>query len=397
MQYITKVPEEHELDNLIENQFKHHFGHAPTNIYSAPGRVNLIGEHTDYNDGFVLPAAINFRTWIAASHRGDRIVEAIALDETDAYDAPTQTRFSLDQELTKDPNARWSDYLRGMVNELLNAGFNLSGVNLVITGNVPRGAGLSSSAALENVIALALTNMANEKIDGVTAARLGQAAENNYVGCQCGIMDQMVSAKGKAGSALLLDCRSLETRLVPIPEECALIVVNSNVKRGLVDSEYNTRRQQCEAAANFFGINALRDLDIKTLEEQQHLMDEIVFKRAKHIVTENSRTLAAAIALDNNHLASLSKLMFSSHESMKNDFEITVPEIDTLVDIIRQVIRNLGGVRMTGGGFGGCVIAIVPKDLQNQVIEAVQQKYTAKTGLIADIFLCHASDGAFSQ
>jgi len=383
------------LNSQIHAQFHAHFGHQPEKLYSAPGRVNLIGEHTDYNGGFVLPAAINFHTWIAASPRADRWIEAVALDETDSGNQPTRTRFSLDQPLQKDPEAPWSDYLRGMVSELQKAGYTLAGVNLVVSGNVPRGAGLSSSAALENVIALALTDMADETIDGVTAAKLGQAAENNYVGCQCGIMDQMVSARGKQGAALLLDCRSLETRLVSVPNDCALIVVNSNVKRGLVDSEYNTRREQCEMAVDYFNIETLRDLSLETLFAHEAALDPMVFKRAKHVVTENARTLAAADALAKRDLPALSQLMYDSHESMKHDFEITVPPIDNLVDIIREVIGRRGGVRMTGGGFGGCVVAIVPKSLQQEVIAAVEDQYQGATGFHADIFVCETADGAF--
>ncbi len=385
------------MDHLITAQFTDYFGKAPEGIYSAPGRVNIIGEHTDYNNGFVLPVAINFRTWIGVSRRPDKVIDAIALDEKDELNRPTRTQFHIDDTDEKDPAAPWSDYLRGMVSEMLARGISLTGANLVISGDVPRGAGLSSSAALENAIALALTDIANVNIDGISAAKIGQAAENNYVGCQCGIMDQMVSAVGRKGSALLLDCRSLETRQVRFPEGCSLIVVNSNVKRGLVDSEYNTRRLQCEAAARFFELDSLRDLDLARLMENQHAMDPIVFKRAKHVVTENSRTLAAAVALDNTHLESLSRLMFESHESMKNDFEITVPPIDTLVDIIRSVVGDAGGVRMTGGGFGGCVVALVSNTLERTVIDAVKKEYREKTSLHPDVFICHTSDGAFSN
>lgn len=383
------------METIVKEQFNQIFGHEPKRVYSAPGRVNLIGEHTDYNDGFVLPAAINFCTWIAASKRPDNIIEAVALDELDSEQKPTKTRFEIGSVLEKDSNAPWSDYLRGVVIELLAKGFKLCGANLAIKGNVPRGAGLSSSASLEVAIALTLTQLSEENIDGVTAAKVGQAAENNFAGCQCGIMDQMVSSLGKKDNAVLLDCRSLETELIPIARESSLIVVNSNVKRGLVDSEYNTRRQQCEQAAAHFNVSSLRDVTLQQLQSEKDNMDAVVYKRALHVLTENQRTLDATEALKNSDFKTLSRLMFESHESMKNDFEITVKPIDDLVNIIRNVIGEQGGVRMTGGGFGGCIVALVPLHLQAKVLVAVNNEYNKISGYEPTIFICEASDGAF--
>lgn len=384
------------MENIIRSEFESFFQCAPEHIYSAPGRVNLIGEHTDYNDGFVLPAAINFRTWIGASKRTDDKIVGVALDELDANGTPISTEFSISDTIVKDPQAPWSDYLRGVVVELLKAGYEIPGANLMIKGNVPRGAGLSSSAALEIAIALTLTDLASNRIDGVKAAQVGQAAENNFAGCQCGIMDQMVSALGKEGQALLLDCASLKTKLVPIPDDISLIVVNSNVKRGLVDSEYNTRREQCESAAKHFGATTLREVSLAQLLEEKDTLEEKVYRRALHVLTENQRTLDATEALANGDLESLSSLMHESHESMKNDFEITVQPIDDLVDIIRKVIGNQGGVRMTGGGFGGCIVAMVPKALEQSVVEAVNTEYPKVSGKEPSIFICAASDGAFA-
>lgn len=385
------------MENIIIEAFKTRFNHEPNNVYSAPGRVNLIGEHTDYNDGFVLPAAINFRTWIGASKRDDRMIEAIALDETDENGVPITTLFSLDENIEKDTNAPWSDYLRGVVVELKKEGFTLCGANLVIKGNVPRGAGLSSSAALEIAIALTLTSVSGEAIDGVKAALVGQAAENNFAGCQCGIMDQMVSALGKKDCALLLDCESLESKLVPVPSDCSIIVVNSNVKRGLVDSEYNTRREQCEEAAKHFGAKTLRAVSLEQLNSEKRNLDPMVYRRALHVLTENQRTLDATTALASGDFSTLSKLMYESHESMKNDFEITVPLIDGLVDIMRSVIGDFGGVRMTGGGFGGCVVAVVPKALEQAVVDKVTEEYPKLASFEPSVFICSASDGAFSS
>jgi len=386
---------EEPLEKQVRENFRRYFASESCTIYSAPGRVNLIGEHTDYNDGFVLPAAINFHTLIAAETREDRIIKAVALDEGNTAETPSIIEFSLDQRIEKDKNAPWSNYLRGVVQELLAADFTLCGANLVISGNVPRGAGLSSSAALENVITLALTSLSRESIDGVKAAQIGQAAENNFVGCRCGIMDQMVSAVGQKQCALLLDCRSLQTRAIPLPNDCALIVINSNVKRGLVDSQYNTRREQCEQAANFFKVSALRDVSLDMLRAKKSQLDPVVYKRALHVVSENARTRKATQALREADHVQLGKLMYDSHASMKNDFEITVPAIDTLVDIVRDVIGDQGGVRMTGGGFGGCVVALVPKSLEQTVITAVRQHYPSQTGLSAEIYRCETSDGAF--
>ncbi len=383
------------MEDIAKKAFARLFGHAPENVYSAPGRVNLIGEHTDYNDGFVLPTAIDFRTWVAACKRDDRIITAVALDEEDENGIPTVATFAIDDDLKKmDPP--WSDYLLGVVNELKKEGYKLSGANLVIKSNVPRGAGLSSSAALENALVLALTDVSGEHLSGVKAALIGQAAENNFVGCNCGVMDQMVSALGKQDYALLLDCRSLEYKLVPMPESWSILIVNSNVKRGLVDSEYNVRRQQCEAAAKFFNVDALRDVSLAQLEKNKEALDPVVYRRALHIVTENQRTLNACTALEQGDLATLSRLMEDSHKSMKNDFEITVPAIDGLVKIIKDVIGTEGGVRMTGGGFGGCVVALIPKELEAEAIRRVEEEYPKiSDGLAPSIFVCRASDGAF--
>lgn len=384
------------METIVKEKFTELFDQQPDGVFAAPGRVNLIGEHTDYNDGFVLPAAINFSTWIAASKRDDNIIKAIALDELDDQQQPTQTEFEINSDLAKDPKAPWSDYLRGVVIELLAKDFNLCGANLVIKGNVPRGAGLSSSASLETALVLTLTQLSQENIDGITAAKVGQAAENNFAGCQCGIMDQMVSSLGKKDNAVLLDCRSLETELIPIPSDSSLIVVNSNVKRGLVDSEYNTRRQQCEQAAAHFNADSLRDVSLKQLQSERDNMDEVVYRRALHVITENQRTLDATEALKNNNFSELSRLMFESHESMKNDFEITVKPIDDLVEIIRKVIGEQGGVRMTGGGFGGCIVTLVPQELKEKVLTAVNSEYNKISGYEPTIFVCEANNGAFT-
>lgn len=370
--------------------FTNTFGHQPTHFFQAPGRVNLIGEHTDYNDGFVLPCAIDYQAMIAVSPRDDQKVVATA----HSYDGQV-SEFELTLPIASSEEAFWSNYVRGVATVLLQKGMNLRGVNIAIIGNVPQGAGLSSSACLEVVTGLTLTRMAGLNVSLKELALIGQQAENEFVGCKCGIMDQMVSACGKEGHAMLLDCRSLDTRLVSIPENAAVMIINSNVKRGLVDSEYNTRREQCEAAAQHFGVKALRDVTLAQLEAAKADLDDLTFRRARHVITENDRTEAAAEVLALGDLVTMGELMAQSHISMRDDFEITVPAIDGIVEIVRNVIGNEGGVRMTGGGFGGCVVALVPQEQVDAVKQAVEQHYPqCSNGLIADIYVCRASNGA---
>ena len=374
----------------IASAFETAFGSAPAVTIQAPGRVNLIGEHTDYNEGFVFPAAINYGTWISASPRDDRVIDVIALD----YNGERNS-FSLD-EIEHVSEATWSNYIRGVCKVLLEVVPELKGANLVVTGNVPQGAGLSSSASFEVAVVKMFKALYNIDVDGIQAALLGQKAENTFVGCSCGIMDQLISAMGKQGQAMLLDCRSLEIQHTPIPDKYAIMIVNSNVKRGLVDSEYNVRRQQCEEAAATLGVKSLREADMAMLDAVKDKMPEVTYRRARHVVTENNRTLEMFDALNEDRTADVSKLMAESHISMRDDFEITVEPIDILVEIIGDVIGNAGGVRMTGGGFGGCVVALVPKNLLNQVEDAVNKHYHARTGYTQTIYICSAEQGAFA-
>ena len=376
------------LDNTAR-VFTENFGQPAEHFFQAPGRVNLIGEHTDYNDGFVLPCAIDYGTVVAASARDDNKVILVACDYNN-----NRTEFDLDQPLEKQEGKTfWSNYVRGMVQAFHKSGHTLKGVNMVISGNVPQGTGLSSSASLEMVTGLTLATLSGFEISNSELALAGQSSENNFVGSNTGIMDQMISASGEKGHALLLDCRSLETQAVDIPAGTAVVIINSNVKRGLVDSEYNTRRQQCEEAARVMGVKALRDADMAMLEKFADQMDAITFNRARHVITENARTLLACEALRNGDLKEMGVLMAASHISMRDDFEITVPAIDTLVEIVGKVISN-GGVRMTGGGFGGCIVALVPESDIDVIKQAVAAEYHANTGLNADVYVCKASDGA---
>ncbi|WP_145495159.1 galactokinase [Yersinia bercovieri] len=370
--------------------FRQQFNRDAEVTIKAPGRVNLIGEHTDYNDGFVLPCAIDYETVISCGKRDDRQVRVIAADYDNQQDI-----FSLDAPIIPHPEYRWADYVRGVVKHLQLRHADFGGADLVISGNVPQGAGLSSSASLEVAVGQALQSLYQLPLSGVELALNGQEAENQFVGCNCGIMDQLISALGQQDHALLIDCRTLETRAVPMPTNVAVVIINSNVKRGLVDSEYNTRRQQCETAARFFGVKALRDVDPNLFFSIQDELDPVVAKRARHVITENERTLAAATALAAGDLKLMGQLMQESHISMRDDFEITVPPIDSLVDIVKSVIGEQGGVRMTGGGFGGCIVALMPTSLVEQVRATVAREYPAHSGGRTETFyVCQASQGA---
>ena len=379
-----------ELAQKAQRAFEAAFAGRPDVVVQAPGRVNLIGEHTDYNDGFVLPCAINFSTVVAARRRADRQVRVLALDQGEAID-----EFSLDEAISHRSDLPWANYVRGMVSMLQADGWRLGGADLVVTGDVPQGAGLSSSASLEVVVGQAFKQLHDlAGLSPAHLARLAQKAENDFVGCHCGIMDQLISACGVAGHALLLDCRSLQTLPVPLPEGLVVLIVNSNVQRGLVGSEYNLRRQQCETAARHFGVKALRDVSMAQLQAGAAGLDATVWQRARHIVSENERTLAAAEALASGDVAALGRLMAASHASMRDDFAISVPAIDGLVDIIKEVIGEQGGVRMTGGGFGGCVVALTSPALATRASQAVALRYRSPQGLPATSFLCQAAAGA---
>ena len=378
-----------ELQARLEAAFHRAHGHAPTHVLRAPGRVNLIGEHTDYNDGFVLPCAIDFETRVAASPRADRCLHVVAADLGDARDL-----FALDEPITPRADAPWADYVRGVVAMLQLQGLPVPGAHLAIAGNVPQGAGLSSSAALEVAVLQALNHLGGLGLDATTVARLAQRAENDFVGCRCGIMDQLVSARGQDGHALLIDCRTLQATPVPLPPGLAVMIVHSRVARGLVDSAYNERREQCEAAAAFFGLPALRDVGPDALQAAQGHLPPVVWRRARHVVTENQRTQDAAAALAGGDLVTLGRLMAESHASMRDDFQITVPAIDHLVAVLQQAIGPAGGARMTGGGFGGCVVALMPRHRVAVATQAVARHYRAPGGEPARVWVCQAQRGA---
>lgn len=376
------------LHARVLEAFQTTFGVPPTAVVRAPGRVNLMGEHTDYNDGFVLPCAINYETLVAAKQRHDGRMRVLSVDYGFLVD-----EFRLDTPLLARANAPWANYVRGVVQVLQQRGSALQGADLAISGNVPQGAGLSSSASLEVAVAQALSTLQGLELDQTAVALVAQRAENDFVGCQCGIMDQLISARGRAGHALLIDCRSLDVHPVHLPDHLAIMIVHSRVARGLVDSAYNERRRQCEVAAQHFSVRALRDLDVAALEAGSSGLSALALRRARHVVTENRRTLEAAKALAASDLPTLGRLMAESHASMRDDFQITVPAMDGLVEIAQAAIGQYGGARMTGGGFGGCMVALMPQEQVPTVQAAIEAQYRAPNGEAAQVWVCQARDG----
>jgi galactokinase len=380
------------LHTRVEQAFTQAHGGAPTLWVRAPGRVNLIGEHTDYNGGFVLPCAIDRQTLVAARPRSDGQLRVVAADFGGATDA-----FGVQAPVPHHASAPWANYVRGVVAvlqaELAARGLVLQGADLAIAGDVPQGAGLSSSASLEVAVLHTLNTLQGLGLARPAMALLAQRAENSFVGCQCGVMDQMISACGEAGHALLIDCRSLQTRAVPLPAGLAVVIVHSRVQRGLVDSAYNERRRQCEAAAAHYGVPALRDLGLAPLRDGVEGLDALTYRRARHIVTENQRTLDAAEALAAGDLRRLGALMAASHASMRDDFEITHPAVDELVAIAQAAIGTEGGARMTGGGFGGCVVALLPQARVPALQAHIAAEYRAPGGEPATVWVCQAAGG----
>lgn len=348
----------------LAQQFAAAFGAPPALLARAPGRVNLIGEHTDYNDGFVLPAAISVESRIAASPRGDGLIRVIACDFGGAT-----AEWPVCAPFAANPAEPWADYIRAMTTAMAERGHALTGADIAVSGTVPKGAGLSSSASLMVGIGAALAALSGLTIAPADMALMAQAGECDHVGVRCGIMDQLASAAGRKGHALMIDCRSRDVQPVALPAGAQILIVHSGVERGLVEGAYNERRAQCEAAAAAIGVAALRDADLAMLERAQ--LDPLTTARARHVITENTRVLAAAEALAAGDLVSMGALMAASHSSMRDDFEITVPRIDALVAELRALIGPEGGARMTGGGFGGAVVALCPADRADAVLDAL--------------------------
>lgn len=374
---------------LIE-KFTEIHGMSPR-LFRAPGRVNLIGEHTDYNDGFVMPAAIQFATWIAAAARSDRRLHVFSGNFSEGVE------FDLD-EPSPQGRRHWSDYVRGVAVILEKAGHRLRGANLAIQGEVPIGSGLSSSAAIEVSTALALTGVADLEISRVELALLCQRAENEFVGMRCGIMDQLISCQGQKDHALVIDCRSLGTRAVPLPASVRLVVCNTMVKHELAAGEYNRRREECEAGAaalraRFPEVQALRDATLEQLEQCRTSVTDAVFRRCRHVISEDTRVERAAAALERGNVELFGKWMDESHRSLRDDYEVSCQELDLMVELASK-LPGVYGSRMTGGGFGGCTVNLVDAELAGAFASAIATAYSRATGIAPAIYTCVASQGA---
>jgi galactokinase len=374
----------------LQQTFRELFG-ADARVYRAPGRVNLIGEHTDYNDGFVLPAALGFATWVAAAPRTDRrlVIHSENFSE--------RMEFDLDDTSAR-ARHHWSDYVRGVAVTLEQSGYRLRGANLLIRGEVPIGAGLSSSAAIEVAVGYALLDAAEYPIDRVALAQLCQRAENEFVGLRCGIMDQFIACCGRAGQALLLDCRSLEYRLLPLPDEARLVICNTMVKHSLATGAYNQRRAECEAGVQQLrqflpAVQALRDVSLTELAQHGRDLPELIARRCRHVISENARVLVSAAALTQGDWAAFGQLMNESHRSLRDDYEVSCDELDLLVRLANG-IEGVYGARMTGGGFGGCTINLVQAETVHEFERFVAQEYQRATGHLPEIYVCAAADGA---
>lgn len=373
------------LQESVVAAFREHYGTEPDILVRAPGRVNLIGEHVDYNGGFVLPMAIERAMWMAVRYRPDSEVHLISCDFGQT------ARFDLEAYAYQNPH--WCEYIKGVAKALQNRGLRLQGWDGAMLGNVPRGSGLSSSAALELAAAKAFCEVSDIPWDPVDMAVAGQEAENNWVGVNCGIMDQMISACGREGHAYLLDCRSLEGQHVPLPTGVKIVILDTATRRGLVDSAYNERRQQCEEAAAFFGVELLRDVSPETFFAREAELPALTRKRARHVITEDVRTLAAADAMRMNDSETLGRLMWESHVSLRDDFEVSNEALNTLVDLAMGHEGCLGA-RMTGAGFGGCAVALVREDAAAGFEAEVAAAYQAATGLEPAVYVTGATDGA---
>jgi galactokinase len=376
----------------IADRFVARFG-APPAVYRAPGRVNLIGEHTDYNDGFVMPAAIGFYCWVAIGQRDDRKL-VIQSEEFSGLAA-----LELDANLDRlQPSHTWSDYPIGVALQLRESGFSIDGANLLIHGEVPMGAGLSSSAAIEVATALALSDQAGNSMDRTQLARVCQRAENQFVGTQSGIMDQFISLQGRHDHALMLDCRSLEFELLPVPESVRLVICDTGVKHQHAAGEYNRRRAECDEAVRRLaavlpGIRALRDVSEKQLQQHRLLLSDVTHRRALHVVTENARVLRSAEALRSGDLQRFGQYMAESHRSLRDLYEVSCRELDLMVEIANQQ-KGLYGARMTGGGFGGSTINLVQASRAEAFAEHVALSYREATGISPQTYICMPADGA---
>jgi galactokinase len=375
----------------VAKRFREVYGTNPRGVFRAPGRVNLIGEHTDYNDGLVMPAAIDFYSYAAI---GERVDETLSVYSEQFHETVDFTP----EQLAAPPRKYWSDYVRGVAAVLQQEGYPLKGANLVIDGQVPIGAGLSSSAAIEVATAFALTSLGGLTVPLLEIVRLCQRAENTYTGARCGIMDQFVSCFGRQDHALMLDCRSLEAIYLQLPPNVRLVICNTMVRHELAGGEYNERRASCERVVETIvkfrpEVRALRDLTLEDLEHYRDQISDVDFRRCRHVITEDDRVKDAKAALESADLARFGELMYLSHDSLDRDYEVTCKELNIMVSLARE-IRGVYGARMTGGGFGGCTINLVESRVVQEFQATVAREYEELTGLSPQIFVCAAAAGA---
>jgi galactokinase len=374
----------------VLEQFRSFFGGPATHVAAAPGRVNLIGEHTDYNDGFVLPMAIERKTVIAARRRDDQRVRIMSTGVEGVAE------FDIESDITPGEPA-WANYVKGAIAGCMEFGLSPGGFDALIHSTVPVGGGLSSSASIEVATATLIEALTGKSIDPVQKALLCQKAEHDFAGMPCGIMDQFISTMGREGSALLIDCRSHKTKLVPMDgPDIEVLIINSNIEHELVDGEYAKRRAQCESAAQTMKIASLRDATMERLESVKTQLDDVIYRRARHVIRDNERTLITAQALESHDWKKVGANMFESHASLRDDFEVSTPELDLLVDLAAQRHPTGGviGSRMTGGGFGGCTVTLVHADQAQDVIEFICKSYRKQTGTDAIAFTTRPAEGA---
>lgn len=381
---------EHNLLAEVQQAFENRFQTAPEIIVRAPGRVNLIGEHTDYNNGFVLPVAVDRAAWLAAARAEEpwATIRAVNMRNDEAIFTVENTPASV---------GGWADYPKSIVWAFLERNLQPVGLNAVLTSDVPVGAGMSSSAAIELAFAYAWAELGGFHIEPTALAQLCQQAENEYVGVNCGIMDQMICASGKAGHAMLLDTREMKHRYVPIPPGLALVVADSQVRRSLANSAYNARRGECEQAVSILkqhrpDITSLRDVTFKDLQQYGRHLPETIFRRARHVITENQRVLRMAKALYEKQVEEVGAILGEGHRSLRDDYEVSIPELDTLVEAAVEV-EGCYGARLTGAGFGGCILALVAEEVVDEVIQHISEVYDAQFGSRPPAYVTHPADG----